>query len=133
MNNRNEQSGASSSPPEFIDFNWWDVPLIPDERFQVAMIHVGGVTVFMPAAENMNPATSEWQWIDGTRIVLLGSVESALCRLIENYTTKELVELLSIQAKALHRLRLALGLPAGATGQRGGARPKAGRKARPRQ
>lgn len=101
---------------------------IPDPRFRVALIAAHGVTLFI-AADSATPLSqSNWEFVEGTRVVLVDFPDEALRRFVENYTTKELVKALHIQPRVLHRLRLHLGLPTGATGKHGGARPKAGRK-----
>lgn len=106
----------------------WDAPNTPDPRFRVAFIAAHGVTIFVNADSEEPISRAHFEFVPGTRIVLLGNPHEQLRLLIDNYTTKELVEKLSVQPAALHRLRLALGMPTGPTGQRGGARPKAGRK-----
>lgn len=98
-------------------------PKPPDLRFKVAVAAAGDITIIMPA-----DLLLQIELVDGTRVLLIGDPNQETRSLMDTHTTKELVRKLSIQPRALHRLRLHLGMPTGATGQRGGARPKAGRK-----
>lgn len=113
---------------QFVDHPAWTEPHIPDARFRVAVLQAGGLTILLAADSQTPLSQTYWEFVEGARIVLVGMPDEPLRLLIDNYVTKDLVVLLSIQPRALHRLRLHLGMPTGATGQRGGARPKAGRK-----
>lgn len=98
-------------------------PKAPDLRFNVAVATAGDITIIMPA-----DLLLQIDLVAGTRILTLASPDAETRQLVDAHTTKELIAKLGIQPRALHRLRLHLGMPTGATGKRGGARPKAGRK-----
>lgn len=98
----------------------------PDKRFGLRLFSDDKLTAFI--ATPSKPAhTARWERVPGAQIILVGEVDEQLRLLIDNYTTKELVELLSLSPHALHLLRVHLRMPTGPTGQHGGARPNAGR------
>lgn len=100
----------------------------PDPRFAVGLIAHGTATIMISLNDSDAAHAATWEGVAGTNIILCGAVHEQLRLLVDNFTTKELVRLLNIQPRALHLLRLHLGLPTGPTGQRGGRRPKAGRR-----
>ena len=100
----------------------------PDSCFAVGIITHGTTTIMVALDDHIAAHAAVWEGIAGTNILLCGPVHEQLRLLVDNFTTKELVRLLSVQPRALHLLRLHLGMPTGATGTRGGRRPKAGRR-----
>lgn len=100
----------------------------PDSRFAVGLIAHGTATIMVAVEDPAAGHATTWEGVAGTNILLCGPVHEQLRLLMDNFATKELVRLLSIQPRALHLLRRHLGMPTGATGTRGGRRPKAGRR-----
>lgn len=99
-------------------------PHLPDPRFKVALYSEYRAVHLIDTAGRSPAHKVDWERVPDTFIFLVGDVHEQLRLLVDNYTTKELVEKLGIQPHALHLLRLHLGMPTGPTGQHGGPRPE---------